>query len=837
MRLAEKFIRWPVLPVCLGAFILLAPVYLSGKALFWGTPLMQFVPWWSIAWESLLDGHLPLWNPLLGMGAPLLANYQSGLLYPPNWGYLLLWAFGGDRLMAWGMAPLGALHLAWAGAGMVYLARRLGLKPFSQAVSGLAFGLSGYLAARLGFISIQSAVAWLPWILALLTPVAGQQSNRRADFVPLAACLAMCLLAGHAQTAWYSLLLAAAWSAYWSLQRPCEARADRSRSWILRVGQRWIWLGMALMLAAGIAAAQLLPTAEYLVQSQRASSVEYDFALNYSFWPWHLLTLVAPGMFGSPASGDYWGYGNAWEDAVYVGLLPLILASTALLQSLSASRETPERRRLRRFLGIVFILALILSLGKNTPVFPWLYQHVPSFDMFQAPARWMIWAEFALALLAGLGAEHWRRPQGWGLYWTRLGTMGAFAIAVGAGLAWYYLEAVSPSFLRAAFILSLLGIGVGLLTLNAPPGEAASAGMRIGETREIFPGSTKRTLRQRLVQLAAPPPSSDVPGKPVSLAAWQAAALGFITLDLLMAGWGLNPGTSLELYEPAPNSSQVAALTSGRRVYISPADEDWLKYNRFLRFDTFDQGEAWVNLRAVMLPNTNLLDRIAATGNFDPLVPRRFAEWMSLLQDVSRADRQELLRLMDVGAILSRSRAAPFGVAFEEFDGQRLRLVPCLQGVDSAEEALRLILEGGLDYDSAGIVEGAGDLAADSCAPNSISNSEPGSFSVIDHPAAGPNQSEYRLVSSEPGWLVISDTWYPGWRAWLDGEPAELYRADYLFRAVHVPPGEHTIRMAYVPLSFFAGLVVSLLSLMVSIRIRAKSPERKAPDLETQNGN
>jgi hypothetical protein len=104
---------------------LLAPVYLTGKALFWGTPLMQFVPWWSVAWESLLDGHLPLWNPLLGMGAPLLANYQSGLLYPPNWGYLLLWALGGDRLMAWGMAPFGVLHLAWAGAGMIYLARRL----------------------------------------------------------------------------------------------------------------------------------------------------------------------------------------------------------------------------------------------------------------------------------------------------------------------------------------------------------------------------------------------------------------------------------------------------------------------------------------------------------------------------------------------------------------------------------------------------------------------------------------------------------------------------------------------------------------------------------------
>jgi hypothetical protein len=210
---------------------------------------------------------------------------------------------------------------------------------------------------------------------------------------------------------------------------------------------------------------------------------------------------------------------------------------------------------------------------------------------------------------------------------------------------------------------------------------------------------------------------------------------------------------------------------------------------------------------------------------------------MSLLESASPADRQELLRLMDVGASLSRSRTAPYGVAFQDFDGQRLRLVPCLQGVESADEALRLILEGGVDYDAAGFVEGAGDLAPDKCKPNSLPESAPGSFSEINLPAAGPNQAEYRVVSGEPTWLVISDTWYPGWRAWLDDEPAELYRADYLFRAVHVPPGVHTIRTAYVPLSFTAGLVISLLSLVVSILIQAKVIRLKALDPEILNGN
>jgi hypothetical protein len=160
----RRLFNLPQLPIWLTPFILLAPVYLTGKALFWGTPLLQFGPWWSYAWQTLLSGHLPLWNPLLGMGAPLLANYQSALLYPPDWIYLLLYALAGVRLMTWGMALVAALHLVWAGVGMAAILRRLGLGVLAQAVSGLAFGLSGYLVARLGFLSITSTAAWLPWV-------------------------------------------------------------------------------------------------------------------------------------------------------------------------------------------------------------------------------------------------------------------------------------------------------------------------------------------------------------------------------------------------------------------------------------------------------------------------------------------------------------------------------------------------------------------------------------------------------------------------------------------------------------------------------------------------
>ncbi len=195
--------QWPVLLVLLGPLALFGPMLVRGEALFWGTPLLQFVPWREYALELLRQGGLPLWNPLLGMGAPLLANYQSALLYPPN--FLLAFVD-----VAWGHGLLVLLHLAWAGWGMVLLTRELGLPRMSQALAGIAFSLSGYLVARSGFLSINATAAWLPWLILAVERLVTQCRERRVPRVLpwLAIVLALQWLAGHAQTAWYALLLA-----------------------------------------------------------------------------------------------------------------------------------------------------------------------------------------------------------------------------------------------------------------------------------------------------------------------------------------------------------------------------------------------------------------------------------------------------------------------------------------------------------------------------------------------------------------------------------------------------------------------------------------------------
>jgi len=806
----------PGILLLLAPLVLLSPVLFRGEALFWGTPALQFTPWREIAWESLRAGSLPLWNPDSGMGAPLFANYQSALAYPPTWLLFLLSSVGGVEWSAWGQAVLVVSHWIIAAAGMACLAGSLGLGRLAQAVSGLAFGLGGYLVSRAGFLSINATIAWLPWLVhyagQVASPVLRRGEPWLGAWLKLALVCGLLLLAGHAQTSWYACLLAVLWGGYWGWLAGVSAEngkeyGERRTSISLRIAvlaKVLLRLGLGLALGAALAAIQLIPTAEYLAQSQRAADIDFEYAMTYSFWPWRILTLFAPDLFGSPVSGDYWGYANYWEDALYLGLLPLLLALSALAGWLfrrPAYRQQGEssgadiakiypRQEAIPFLLVLLVVSFILALGNNTPIFPWLYRHVPTFDMFQAPTRFAVWASFALALLAGFGAQVWRRPTRRALYWTRLGTAGAVAVMIGAGLAWYLMGEVSPTFIRATALAGLWGVGAGILSLIAPPSSNNDANQ---------PGVA-----------------------PGEIIAWHWAVAVFVSADLILAGWGLNPGIDPAFYSTSPPAAaEIREQLAGRRLYLSAPDEQALKFERFLRFDSFDPGEDWAHMRAAFLPNLNLLDGIPMLNNFDPLVPGRFEPWMEALSTAQGAVLENMLDMSGAGGVERLDPQAASGVGFESLPGatgQRARWVACARQVGDGEAALQAILEGTFDPRQSIVVE--------KNEANEISDcpAEPGTGSVtLEAEQAG--RLVYRLSADSDGWLLLADTWYPGWGAFQDGEQRPIYRANYLFRAVPVEAGEHELVFAYRPVSFWSGGLISLLAwaFLALVGLREKS--------------
>ena len=737
----------PWLPIAAGPILLFGIDLIRGRALFWGTPLLQFTPWHTAAKEIAFSGHLPLWNPWLGMGAPLFANYQSALLYPPNW--LLL-----ATDVAWGQTLLVLLHLMWAGFGMALLARSLGLGRFAQAISGIAYAMSGYLVARSGFLTINATAAWLPWILYAaegLVRSAGTSSVASSGLLRslgwrAAALLGLVLgiqwLAGHAQVAWYTLILLVVWVIF------------RARSNSVPIRSAVLTLAVAGALGFAVAAVQLIPTLEYASISNRAGDLDPEFALTYSFWPWRALGLVAPDLFGNPGAADYWGYGNFWEDAIYVGVLPLLLAIGAL--------ATKGIGRIKWFLLGVATIAFLFGLGSNTPVFKFLFEYVPTFSAFQAPTRWNLWLVASFSLLAGFGAEHWKVAEGNKLYWLRLGTAGAIAIFVMATSINLLDTDIEPTFTRAiataGFWLAACGI---LALLRSDPGRKG----------------------------------------------WVAAALSVVVLDLFIAGRGLNPTLPAELSSAPSALSQE--IQGDHRLYMSEELEREIKFDVAFRFDSFQPGLDWSIVRESGLPNTPLLDQLRSANNFDPLMPARYVLWMNQLEQIPPAQRERLLPTMDVGwqAVL-RNNDLPI---YEPIpDPMRAWIVPSVEWVASPAEATRRATSSATELSMTAFLEG------------SPRPEQGGAGIVTALRDEGPNKVELAVDAPEGGWLVLADTWFPGWVVELDGQATESFPANGVMRSVWIPAGQHTVVFRYRPTTVPVGLGLTVLGLAAFAYLRRK---------------
>ena len=776
-HIPNKYFNLPYLPVLLAPFVLFVSPVISGQTLFWGLPALQFIPWQSYAWQQISQGLLPLWNPLNGMGAPFMANYQLALFYPPTWiGYIFA-AIGGTPALAWWQTLLIPIHLAWAGLGMILLSRRLGFSTLAQTISGLSFALSGYFVARSGFYSMIWAGAWLPWIIwsasAISMPIRGSDIKQKGISAVLVFCLTFQFLSGHAQLTWYTILLTVVWvfTGGWV-----------NHGWRGAVKGLWI-LFYHGVIAVGISAIQLIPTAEYLISSQRSTAVDFELGLTYSFWPWRLLTLLAPNIFGNPGTANYWGYASFWEDAVYIGLLPFVLGFSTLLK-IGGKGKTDSRQPLIRLAWGVALIGLLFALGNNTPIFPFLYAHIPTFSLFNAPARWMIWSVFMLTLLAGFGTMNWSRPVGKELKRFKLLTAAALAITLGAAVTWVLLRDIKISFIEATAFLGVWATGVCVLTLTKPANSSFTKTINV----------------------------------------WQWATVGWLVLDLLWANWYFQPAVPVDLFSEDINQSIVTNTTG--RVVMDERLEYELKFHRFFRFSDYTPIEDWSHLRTIALPNMNLLpgSQFLYVNNFDPLVQDRFAKWIDWVANLPDNMRNAVYQLMDVNVIVERDISQFIGVKATNIDGsERLRWYTCANFLPDEESVwnslqnISRMSDPGLLFSKLFLEKNLSDTDLDcsqsvQAAPRLITD-QPGLLQI-------------QLNADDDGYLFLADSWYPGWVAEVDGIETQIYKADIAFRAVRIPQGAHTVNFYYRPISFYIGGGITFISFLYMVLIFLISKHR-----------
>lgn len=350
--------------------------------------------------EMVRSGSLPLWNPYVFGGMPLLAAAQGGVLFPLNWLYILL-----PTATAVNLTVLATYSLASLGAYLY--TRRTGLGAAAGMTAGLVWAFCGFMVAHIGHVNAIQVAALMPWLLWALDGYGTKGGRARGALV--AATVALQVFAGHQQTLAYVLVVAASYSL---VMARASAGAVRAR----------YLLSMALM-AVGLllAAVQILPTLELMRNSLRATA-SYEFFSSFSLPPAFSATLLAPYVVGGgdgrlfaapytaePFYGEYIGY---------AGIATLALAALAL-------RFKPDARTL--FWSAVALVALVLAFGRFLPFDLYrIVYHVPVLNLFRVPARHLMEFDFALAVLAGRGVAAVAAARS-----TRGGEVKRWAVATG----------------------------------------------------------------------------------------------------------------------------------------------------------------------------------------------------------------------------------------------------------------------------------------------------------------------------------------------------------------------------------------------------------------------
>jgi hypothetical protein len=348
----------------------------------------------------LLAGQLPLWAPDYFVGAPFLANPQTGVLYPPNW--LTLW-LAPPRAYAWQLVG----HTLLGAAGAFWCARRvLRVGALGGFAAALVAAFGGFAQSMVGHVNQLQAAAWLPWAV-LLAETAWRARSRRAA-AGLGVVLALQVLAGHAQQSYMTAAFLGAWLLGRSLSRwekvkihlapgaPASAAlpgAVQPRPNLVPLGKEVV--GAVFVLAVGgglaglLAAPQLLPMQELTARGIRAGGMTFREAAAFSLPPWVLPSSLLP-VFSSAGQPN-----SEWLG--YVGVVGLVLAGLGAVGG--------HRRAEALMLAVIAAGALLLALGQIGPLYPLAYRLVPGVGLFRVPARWLFVWSFALALLAAIGAD------------------------------------------------------------------------------------------------------------------------------------------------------------------------------------------------------------------------------------------------------------------------------------------------------------------------------------------------------------------------------------------------------------------------------------------------
>ncbi|RJX34041.1 MAG: hypothetical protein C4525_07850 [Desulfarculus sp.] len=718
------------------------------------------LPTMTVIQKALLGGEFPWWNPYLGGGLPLYTEGGKPLLE-----LLLLFLFS----PATTIVLIAYLHVFAALALFYIFARELGLSREASLLGGLLWSLNGYHAWYLYDLSILGTNLWLPFLLTCLLRLRRWEGNPLPLLV--GGAMAMGLQASYGRTTDFvyglALLLAFAWFAAWRGAGEGQALGR----WRHLAGSTGVWAVMAgggAMLAAGF----LLPFAINLLGSDRYAGAaqaltayrSYGSAMEF-FLP-NLVRPLSRLLSLSPVGGS-------GHSMLFLGLisLPFILA---------AWRAKEDRYRQFFFAALVVPIFFLFRVPKtNIGLFD-LLRLLPLHEGAAQPIRLLPITVLAASYLAARGFD------------TLLPTQGPARPT--AGMRWLLLR--GPLWLGGPLLAMLLTLSVwqgdywplvAIVALSWAGLAVAWAAVRGRLGRSAAFAAVFAVL---LVNLFIANQSDRSDGDP---------------RDMIHQHLRLEPGLVTVQYLrrlPSDPPFRVWSLSRFRKAF-------WERY---------------------------LIPTMSAYG---PIIPERPSRWQSRLRQSFFADLKKgrgqdhasssrvWLDLSNVTYLAVKDSLGPppasgdYHLVLRDQPARatlyrnpgarpRLYLASGYKVIAEDEQALDFMAE----RHSADPVWFRDKVVLATPPPQGFTPG-PGPSKVSLRRYAY-NRVDLASQSAQPSLLVFLDSLQAGWRAELDGRPVEILRANYMFRAIALPPGEHRLAFAYRPPGLYLGILITLGGLLAA---------------------
>ncbi len=748
--------------------------------------------------ERLSAGDFPLWAPRLLGGVPTIESISAADgVYPTS---LLYFVMDSHRAVGWRMV----LHVLAAGFFMYGWARSLGLSRAASTIGGLGWLMAPVMVTLVlpGNDGKLMVAALTPLVFWAAEGLVRAPSGRA--IAGMAGAVALVSLVTQFQTAYFLFGSVGAYAAFRAVQlwrADGGGRGAGVRRALLPFG---VFLGASL-LGGGIAAFQVLPAGTYVGEFSRrtATTVEATseeriaYSSSWSFHPEEVVSLVVPEFVGNSnadaewARGTYWGRNAIKLNHEYLGASVVVLALFGLLGR--------RRRGLRWFMAAMSGVWLLYALGTHTPVWRILYEIVPGMSLFRVPAICMFLVSFGVTTLFAMGVDDLAREA----------------------------PAREP-FLRTRRGKAVVGFA-GLLLL----GTLLQAS---GALTDIWTTMLRSDAGQR--QLAA-----------------LAAATPFITrgfgIAFAIAGLAV-AGIWAGRHRRIPLAAALAGLTALVAVDLGRVDRAFIRTLDFHEWAAPDENVRFLQAMRDEGPPFRVADLRGSEQNVDLAMhgldimvghhPNDLARYRTLLglqASVRRGDNSRhpnVLRILNVKYLAWSLQAAggpPWDGAQPASTARTPRGMEAVYAYPGLEKAWLAGTATVLDDDAAL----ARILSSDFDPAREVVLSEPAS-SPPDPSVAGtvtwelndPDHRRLRVGTTGPALLVVSENWFPGWVAEVDGEPAEVRRANLTLQAVEIPSaGEHAVTLRFTAPTVGSALRLSVVASAITVLLFALSYVRGLP--------